>query len=110
MNLRTSLFTLLLLVATMSVSAQTLPAGPVGAPAGPLNLSQPAKTAPEKAAAIEMEKLLGPSTAPAELSDVGNAKEEAGSAQRLPYGAGFENRQHGVTGGGAGRGGRGRGR
>ena len=112
MNLRTSLPCLLLLIATVSVSAQTLPAHPAGALPGPLNLSQPAKAAAERAAAIELEKLPVPLAVSPEPSDTSVRKEEEGSAQRLPYGAGYESRQHGMAGGGGGggRGGRGRGR
>ena len=110
MNPRTSLPCLLLLIATVSVSAQTLPAHPAGALTGPLNLSQPAKAAAEKAAVIELEKLPVPLAASPELTDTCIRKEEEGSAQRLPYGAGYESRQQGLAGGGGGRGGRGRGR
>ena len=111
MNLRTSLPCLLLLIATVSVSAQTLPAHPASTQPGPLNLSQSAKAAAEKAAAIELEKLPVPLVASPELADTSIRKDEEGSAQRLPYGAGYESRQRGMAGGGGGgRGGRGRGR
>lgn len=113
MNPRTSLLSLLL-IATVSVSAQTLPARPTGALSGPFNLSQPAKAAAEQAAVIEMEKLPGQSAVLADLPEVGLRNEEAGRTRRLRYGAGFENRQQGMAGGGGGgrggRGGRGRGR
>ena len=91
MSPRTSLLCLLLLIAAASVSAQTQPARPTDALAGPLNLSQPAKATAEKAAATASAKLLLQSATPAERSDIGR-KEEEESAQRMAYGAGFENR------------------
>ncbi|MFZ4481313.1 MAG: hypothetical protein ACOYNZ_15625, partial [Rhodoferax sp.] len=69
----------LLLIVTVSVSAQTLPARPASAPA-----SQ------------------------ADRSEVESKKTEERSAPRLPCGAGFENRQQGMATGGGGRGGMGR--
>ena len=80
MNKRTSLLSLLLLIVTVSVSAQTLPARPASAPA---------------------------SQAASSDADSGKKKEER-SALRLPYGTGFENRQQGMATGGGGRGGMGR--
>jgi hypothetical protein len=79
MNKRTSLLSMLLLIVTVSVSAQTLPARPASAPA-----SQ------------------------AESSELESKKKEERSALRLPYGTGFENRQQGMAPGGGGRGGMGR--
>lgn len=110
MNPRTSLLCLLLLIATVSVSAQTLPAHPAGALAGPLNLSQPTKAVAEKVPATELEKLPVPLAAWPELPDTSIRKTEEGSAQRMPYGAGYENRRHGMAAGGGGGGGGGRGR
>ena len=102
MNPRTSLLSLLLLIAGVSAFAQALPARSSDALNGPLNLSQPAK-----AAATEPQKLLLQSATPADDSG-NNRKEEEGSVQRLPYGVGFAHRQQGRACGGGGRGGRGR--
>lgn len=108
MNQRTSLLSLLLLIVTASVSAQTLPAGPSSPPAGPLNLSLPKKTVTEQAPGTGQEKTDDLTTAQPEVSEVGSKKKEERSALRLPYGAGFENRQRGMATGGGGRGGMGR--
>ena len=108
MNKRTSLLSLLLLIVAVSVSAQTLPARPASAPAVPLNLSLPKKAATEKAPGAEQEKSDAPVTDQAEFSEIGGKKKEERSALRLPYGAGFENRQQGIATGGGFRGGMGR--
>jgi hypothetical protein len=108
MNKRTSLLSLLLLIVTASVSAQTLPAGPVSPPVGPLNLSLPKWALSEKATATGQEKTVDPETGQVEFSEVGSKKKEERSAPRLPYGAGFENRQQGMATGGGSRGGMGR--
>jgi hypothetical protein len=110
MNKRTTLLTLLLLIVTVSVSAQSLPTGSENAQAGPLNLSLPKKAMQVKAAASAAEKTDGTAAGQPEAVEVSGKKNEESSALRLPYGAGFENRQQGMASGGGGRGGKGRGR
>jgi len=108
MSKRTSLLSLLLLIVTVSVSAQTFPARPASAPAVPLNLSLPKKAATERAPGTEQKKLEAPVTDQTEVSEIGSKKKEERSALRLPYGTGFENRQQGLATGGGFRGGMGR--
>ena len=111
MNQRTTLLSLLLLIVTVSVSAQNLPTGSENAQAGPLNLSLPKKATQDKAKATATDKTDGLTTGQGELVETTGKKNEESSAVRLPYGAGFENRQQGLaSGGGGGRGGKGRGR
>jgi hypothetical protein len=109
MNQRTTLLSLLLLIVTVSVSAQNLPTGSESAQAGPLNLSLPKKAVQDKAPAGAAEKMDGMAAGQPEAAEVSGKKNEESSALRLPYGAGFENRQRSTTSGG-GRGGKGRGR
>jgi hypothetical protein len=52
----------------------------------------------------------GTAAVQSEAVEVSGKKNEESSALRLPYGAGFENRQRGMASGGGGRGGKGRGR
>jgi hypothetical protein len=108
MNKRTSLLSLLLLIVTVSVSAQTLPARPASAPAAPLNLSLPKKAVPEQAPATGQEPTAELATVPSDPAAIDGRKKEERSALRLPYGTGFENRQLGGAAGGGFRGGMGR--
>ena len=111
MNQRTTLLSLLLLIVTVSVSAQNLPTGSENAQAGPLNLSLPKKAVQDKAPASAAEKMDGTAAVQSEAVEVSGKKNEESGALRLPYGAGFENRQRGMASGdGGGRGGKGRGR
>jgi hypothetical protein len=110
MNQRTTLLSLLLLIVTVSVSAQNLPTGSENAQAGPLNLSLPKKAGQDKAPASAAEKTDGTAAGQPEAVAIDGKKNEESSALRLPYGAGFENRQRGMGSGGGGRGGKGRGR
>ncbi len=110
MNQRTTLLSLLLLIVTVSVSAQNLPTGSENAQAGPLNLSLPKKAGLDKAPASAADKTDGTATVQPEAVEVSGKKNEESSALRLPYGAGYENRQGGMGSGGGGRGGKGRGR
>lgn len=108
MNKRTSLLSLLLLIVTFSVSAQTFPARPASAQAIPLDLSQPKNAVTEKAGATEQEKSDAPVTGQTERSEIDGKRKEERSALRLPYGTGFENRQQGSAKGAGFRGGMGR--
>jgi len=108
MNKGISLHLFLLLIVTVSVSAQTLPARTASAPAVPLNLSLPKKVMAEKVLGTEQDKTADLSTDQTELSEVGSRKTEERGALRLPYGTGFEDRQQGMAIGGFFRGGMGR--
>ena len=112
MNQRTTLLSLLLLSMPLTASAQSLPAATASAPVAPLNLSLPKKATQDKAKATATEKTDGLTTGQGEMVETTGKKNEESSAVRLPYGAGFENRQRGMAsdGGGGGRGGKGRGR
>ena len=111
MNQRTTLLSLLLLSMPLTASAQSLPAATASAPVAPLNLSLPKKATQDKAKATATDKTDGTAAGQAEAVEVSGKKNEESSAVRLPYGAGFENRQQGLaSGGGGGRGGKGRGR
>ncbi len=110
MSQRTTLHALLFLIVTGSVSAQSLPTGSENAQAGPLNLSLPKKAVQDKASVSPAEKTDGTAAGQTEPDAVNGKKNEETSALRLPYGAGFENRQRGLASGGGGRGGKGRGR
>jgi hypothetical protein len=105
MKQRISPLFLWLLVAVLPVSAQTLPARPDGVLPSLPTLLLP-KAAPEKAAWTDAEKRLLPLAAQAEPSALSSTNDGETSAQRLPYGVGFENRQQ-CMGGGCGGGGRG---
>ncbi len=110
MNKRTTLLSLLLLIVTVSASAQGQSTGSETAQAGPLNLSLPKKALQDKAPASPADKTDGMAAGQAETAATSGKKDEESSALRLPYGAGFENRQRSTAMGGSGRGGKGRGR
>ncbi len=110
MNKRTTLLSLLLLIVTVSASAQGQPTGSESTQAGPLNLSLPKKAVQDKAPASPADKTDGTAAGQPETVAPGGKKNEESSALRLPYGAGFENRQQSMGSGGGGRGGKGRGR
>jgi|JI10StandDraft_1071094.scaffolds.fasta_scaffold120506_1 hypothetical protein len=110
MNQRTTLLSLLLLIVTGSATAQGLPTGSDSTQTVPLNLSLPRKAAQDQAATAPPDKADAVAAGQTEAVTVSGKKNEESSALRLPYGAGFENRQHGMGSGGGGRGGRGRGR
>ena len=110
MNQRTTLLSLLLLSMPLTVSAQSLPMGPSSAQVAPLNLSMPKKAAQDKSIVTATDKSDGLTTGQGESVETTGKKNEESSVVRLPYGAGFENRQQSMGSGGGGRGGKGRGR
>jgi hypothetical protein len=101
---------LLLLIVTVPVSAQSLPTGSENVQAGPLNLSLPKKAEQDRVPESAAEKTDGTTAGQTEPDAVSGKKNGESRAVRLPYGAGFENRQRGMASGGGGRGGKGRGR
>jgi hypothetical protein len=106
---RSILFSLLLVVSA-SASAQTLPAAPSSAPVGPLNLSLPKKAVQGAETEVVPSQSDDSAKRAAQAAAAGSSKKDDSSELRLPYGAGFENRQQGMGFGGSGRGGKGRGR
>lgn len=110
MNKRTTLLSLLLLVVTGSVSAQGQSIDSETAQAAPLNLSLPKKASQDKAPASPAERTDGMAAGQSDSTMTNGKKDGGSSALRLPYGAGFENRQRSTAMGGSGRGGMGRGR
>lgn len=109
MKFRILLFSLWLLTLTTSAWGQAVPVVPETLPARPLNLSLPREMLRSAPVAFQADT---DDTATRNLRPGGSQQ-----AERLPYGSGYEARQRGMTsgaggpsGGGVGRGGRGRGR